>query len=113
MSKTLASYCVLVNKTDTCWELSLEKNQQPLLQHGLCQQIEQAINATLGHTIKLSINLSDSTAQLPSPANLATTRHQQAIHQAKQQFAKDPNVITLQHQFNARIQDDTITLVEQ
>lgn len=110
IAKTLASYCIMVERSDKAIKLCIESSQATLVNNTHIKTIETAINQQLGQAIKLTIEPGET--HLPSPFNLAKQAAEKKHQQAVEAINQDPHLNQILNQFDGTIEKGSIAAID-
>jgi len=106
MVRELASNCILVNRSDSAIELSLDPSHKHLKRKNLEQQLEEALRKYYQSPVRLKITSDGLHGETPAQSN---ARDEQEKKQAAiQSIEEDGNIKVLQDMFNAQVNTDSI-----
>ncbi len=107
VARELANNCALQEVTDTAVRLSLDPSHSHLKSEARVRQIEAALCAFYGHSVRLTVN---DTAELVSetPARKQAREQNERQAQAVESIEQDENIRAFQDAFGATINYDSI-----
>lgn len=106
MVKQLAVNCILREKTSTDVTLTLNKENQQLLNPVLQKKLEEALCASLQQKLKLHIEL--GAQQVESPAKTTARNTAERQQSAEDMIQQDPMVQALKENFNAEVVPNSV-----
>jgi len=115
MARELARHCTPAAQSENLLKLHLDSTALGLLNDRAKGRLQDALNAHLGLSLKLEIDLAAAgDGQVPSveaaatPAQQAVAHQEQRLNAAEQAIANDPNVKRMQEVFGAEIQSGSV-----
>lgn len=106
MVKQLAVNCTLQTKSSTEVKLTLNKDNEQLLNPALQKKLEEAMCNSLQQKLKLSIELGD--LQIESPAQTQARNQSERQQSAEDTINQDPMVQALKENFNAQVVPNSV-----
>jgi len=106
MVKQLAVNCILQEKTATEVRLTLNKENEQLLNPVMLKKFEEALCASLQQKLKLTIELGEQ--QVESPARTSARNEVERQQSAEDTIQQDPMVQALKESFNAEVVPNSV-----
>lgn len=106
MVKQLAVNCTLLEKTATQVKLTLNKQNEQLLNSMMQKKLEEALCSGLQQKLKLTIELGDQ--QVESPAQTSARSQAERQQSAEEIIQQDPMVQALKENFNAEVVPNSV-----
>ena len=111
ITKTLASYCVIKEITDTRIHLLLDPLQAILLNEKQRERLEQALNNFYGISRKLEISTGTNDVLVSSPAAIQKEQKENQHKAALASIEKDPQVQMILQTFDASLSPENVKAV--
>lgn len=111
MVKQLAVNCTLQEKTSSEVKLTLNKENQQLLNPVMQKKLEEALCTSLQQKLKLHIELGDQQVESPAKTTARNTAERQQM--AEDSIQQDPMVQALKENFNAEVIPNSVKPVNE
>jgi DNA polymerase-3 subunit gamma/tau len=105
-ARNLARNCVLVEREDRQWHLALRPGHQVLLNDARVAELEQGLQAYLGHAVRLRVTVDEQASGTPDERAAADQRER--AEQARRTLQEDPVVRELIQEFDGRLDEASI-----
>jgi len=106
MVKQLAVNCTLQEKSSTEVKLTLNKENEQLLNPVMLKKLEEALCTSLQQKLKLTIELGEQ--QVESPARTTARNQSERQQSAEETIQQDPMVQALKENFNAEVVPNSV-----
>lgn len=110
-ARNLARNCVLVEREDRQWHLALRPGHQVLLNDARVAELEQGLQAYLGHAVRLRVTVDQQA--WGTPDERAAEEQQQRTERARRTLQDDPVVRELIQAFDGRLDETSIRPTEE
>ncbi len=109
ISHTIAQHCVLDSLIDNHITLAIDSRQQALLSDKHKQRLTEALSHYYKRPLRLTIRVQ---SDLATPARQAQLQQTQAEQAALLAIRNDPHIKSVQKEFDAHLQEETLTLYD-
>ncbi len=110
-ARNLARNCVLVEREDRQWHLALRPGHQVLLNDARVAELEQGLQAYLGHAVRLRVRVDEQASGTPDERAAEVQRER--AEQARRTLQDDPVVRALIQDFDGRLDEASIRPTEE
>jgi hypothetical protein len=111
MAKTVISHCILIAKIDGLVRLGIESNYQAMLTSTARSSIENALSKYWQSSLKVDFEPLKDGGNAQTPAIQKSIANKAELSQAKSTLPQDDYLNSVVNKFDAKINEDSIHLV--